>query len=126
MTSLGLPSHPHDLALPTPSSKQGQCASRRSCCPIPVSQLEQSLQQTRVELAWARAELQKAWQDGNSSRLELESLTTNLEHVLEVLGKTEKEMQEVQEKLNNSESTVAILRSCVNTGRVVAGWGDGQ
>ncbi|XP_075302974.1 uncharacterized protein LOC142365738 [Opisthocomus hoazin] len=96
-------------------SKQGQCASRRSCCPIPVSQLEQSLQQTRVELAWARAELQKAWQDGNSSRLELESLTTNLEHVLEVLGKTEKEMQEVQEKLNNSESTVAILRSCVNT-----------
>ncbi|XP_075267667.1 B-cell differentiation antigen CD72-like [Opisthocomus hoazin] len=80
-----------------------------------LSAREQSLQQTRVELAWARAELQKAWQDGNSSRLELESLTTNLEHVLEVLGKTEKEMQEVQEKLNNSESTVAILRSCVNT-----------
>jgi len=78
-----------------------------------------------VELAWARAELQRAWWDGNSSRLELESLTANLEHVLEVLGKTEKEMQEVQGKLNNSESTVAILRSCTAIGRAMMeqGWG---
>ncbi|XP_075302976.1 B-cell differentiation antigen CD72 [Opisthocomus hoazin] len=87
-----------------------------------LSAREQSLQQTRVELAWARAELQRAWWDGNSSRLELESLTANLEHVLEVLGKTEKEMQEVQGKLNNSESTVAILRSCTAIDCCPSGW----
>ncbi|XP_050770626.1 B-cell differentiation antigen CD72-like [Gymnogyps californianus] len=78
-----------------------------------VSMREQSLEQTWLELAWARAELQRAWREGNSSQLELGSLNAELAHVMGVLGKTEKEMQEVQGKLNNSESTVAILRSCM-------------
>ncbi|NXF68632.1 CL12B protein, partial [Ciccaba nigrolineata] len=37
-------------------------------------------------------------------------------------GKTEKEMQEVQGKLNNSESTVAILRSCTAIDCCPSGW----
>ncbi|KAK1211531.1 CD72 protein, partial [Pygoscelis papua] len=78
-----------------------------------VSAWEQSLEQTRLELAWARAELQRAWREGNSSQLELGSRDAELARVMGVLGKTEKEMQEVQGKLNNSESTVAILCSCM-------------
>ena len=87
---------------------------------------EQSLEQTRLELAWARAELQRVWREGNSSRLELESLNAELGRVMEVLGETEKEMQEVRGELRASESTVSSLRTCVNTGRAVVGWGDGQ
>ncbi|XP_054042708.1 B-cell differentiation antigen CD72 isoform X2 [Rissa tridactyla] len=81
-----------------------------------VSAREQSLEQMRLELAWARAELQRAWREGNGSQLELGSLSAELKHLTGVLGKTEKEMQEVQGKLNNSESTVAILRSCTAIG----------
>ncbi|NXU85484.1 CD72 protein, partial [Xiphorhynchus elegans] len=87
-----------------------------------LSAREQSLEQTELELAWARAELQRAWHDGNSSQLELERLTAELGHVRDVLGKTEKEMQEVQGKLNNSESTVSSLRACVNTDCCPSGW----
>ncbi|KAM9262056.1 uncharacterized protein RDI95_013991 [Morus bassanus] len=87
-----------------------------------VSAREQSLEQTRLELAWARAELQRAWQEGNSSREELGSLNAELERVMGVLGKTEKEMQEVQGKLNNSESIVSSLRACVNTDCCPSGW----
>ncbi|NXE16127.1 CD72 protein, partial [Lophotis ruficrista] len=87
-----------------------------------VSAQEQRLEQTRLELAWARAELQRAWREGNSSWLELGSLNAELRRVVGVLGKTEKEMQEVQGKLNNSESTVAVLRSCVNTDCCPSGW----
>ncbi|KAM6104750.1 B-cell differentiation antigen CD72 [Pterocles gutturalis] len=87
-----------------------------------VSAREQSLEQTRRELAWARAELQRAWQEGNGSQLELETLNTELGRVMGVLGKTEKEMQEVQGKLNNSESTVAILRSCTAIDCCPSGW----
>ncbi|GAB0202954.1 B-cell differentiation antigen CD72-like [Grus japonensis] len=87
-----------------------------------VSMREQSLEQTRLELAWARAELQRAWREGNSSRLELGSLNAELARVMGVLGKTEKEMQEVQGKLNNSESTVAILRSCTAIDCCPSGW----
>uniref|UniRef100_A0A663EXH5 C-type lectin domain-containing protein n=1 Tax=Aquila chrysaetos chrysaetos TaxID=223781 RepID=A0A663EXH5_AQUCH len=74
-----------------------------------VSAREQSLEQTRLELAWARAELQRAWREGNSSQLELGSLNAELGRTKGILGRMEKEMQEVQRELNNSESTVAIL-----------------
>ncbi|NWR39520.1 CD72 protein, partial [Tachuris rubrigastra] len=87
-----------------------------------LSAREQSLEQARVELAWARAELQRAWQEGNISQLELESLNTELGRVTEVLGKMEKELQEVQGKLNNSESTVSSLHACVNTDCCPSGW----
>ncbi|NXE29704.1 CD72 protein, partial [Ardeotis kori] len=87
-----------------------------------VSMREQKLEQTRLELAWARAELQRAWREGNSSWLELGSLNAELRRVMGVLGKTEKEMQEVQGKLNNSESTVAILRSCTAIDCCPSGW----
>ncbi|NWU14729.1 CD72 protein, partial [Cephalopterus ornatus] len=82
----------------------------------------QSLEQTDLELVWARSELQQAWHEGNISQQELESLNTKLGHVMEVLGKKEKEMQEVQGKLNNSESTVSSLRACVNTDCCPSGW----
>ncbi|XP_061874830.1 B-cell differentiation antigen CD72-like [Colius striatus] len=87
-----------------------------------VSEQEQGLEQTRLELAWARAELQRAWRDGNSSQLELGSLSAELGRVRGILGQTEREMQEVQGKLNSSESTVAILRACVNTECCPQGW----
>ncbi|KAM6363007.1 B-cell differentiation antigen CD72-like [Pluvialis apricaria] len=87
-----------------------------------VSAREQSLEQTRLELAWARAELQRAWQEGNSSQLELDSLSAELRRVTGVLGEMEKEMQEVQERLNTSESTVSSLRACVNTDCCPLGW----
>ncbi|XP_054042707.1 B-cell differentiation antigen CD72 isoform X1 [Rissa tridactyla] len=87
-----------------------------------VSAREQSLEQMRLELAWARAELQRAWREGNGSQLELGSLSAELKHLTGVLGKTEKEMQEVQGKLNNSESTVAILRSCTAIDCCPSGW----
>ncbi|KAM6289848.1 B-cell differentiation antigen CD72-like [Aegotheles albertisi] len=87
-----------------------------------VSTREQSLEQTQLELAQARAELQRAWQEGNGSRLELESLSRELRRVTGVLGRTEQELQEVQGKLNNSKSTVAALRACVNTDCCPQGW----
>ncbi|NXM71854.1 CD72 protein, partial [Serilophus lunatus] len=87
-----------------------------------LSTREQSLEQTQLELAWARAELQRAWHESNISQLELERLNTELGHVIDVLGKTEKEMQEVQRKLNSSESTVISLRACVNTECCPSGW----
>ncbi|NWI85527.1 CD72 protein, partial [Pitta sordida] len=87
-----------------------------------LSTREQSLEQTQLELAWARGELQRAWHEGNTSQLELERLNTELGNVMEVLGKMEKEMQEVQGKLNNSERTVSSLRACVNTECCPSGW----
>ncbi|NWX22110.1 CD72 protein, partial [Aegotheles bennettii] len=87
-----------------------------------VSTREQSLEQTRLELARARAELQRAWQEGNGSRLELESLSRELRRVTGVLGRTEQELKEVQGKLNNSESTVAVLRSCTAIDCCPSGW----
>ncbi|NXJ71682.1 CD72 protein, partial [Rostratula benghalensis] len=73
-----------------------------------VSARDESLEQTRMELAWARAELHRAWREGNSSQLELAAL--------------QKEMQEVQGKLSSSESTVSSLRACVNTECCPLGW----
>ncbi|XP_009074605.1 PREDICTED: B-cell differentiation antigen CD72-like, partial [Acanthisitta chloris] len=45
-----------------------------------------------------------------------------LSQELSVLGKMKKEMQEVQGKLNNSESTVSSLLACVNTDCCPSGW----
>ncbi|NXL53071.1 CD72 protein, partial [Podilymbus podiceps] len=87
-----------------------------------VSAREQSLQQARLELAWARAELQRAWREGNGSRLQLGSLSDRLAHVTEALGKTEKEVQEVREELKASESTVSSLHACINTDCCPSGW----
>ncbi|NXH11227.1 CD72 protein, partial [Bucco capensis] len=87
-----------------------------------VIKQEQSLEQMRLELAWARAELQRAWQEGNSSQLELGNRDAELRRVMGVLGKMEKEMQEMQGKLNSSESTVAILRSCTAIDCCPSGW----
>uniref|UniRef100_A0A8D2QVR3 C-type lectin domain-containing protein n=1 Tax=Zosterops lateralis melanops TaxID=1220523 RepID=A0A8D2QVR3_ZOSLA len=83
---------------------------------------EQSLEQTQLELAWAREELQRAWHDGNISQLELDRLNVELRRVMGVLGKTEREVQEVQGRLNNSESTVALLRSCTAIDCCPSGW----
>ncbi|KAM6364303.1 LOW QUALITY PROTEIN: B-cell differentiation antigen CD72-like [Pluvialis apricaria] len=83
---------------------------------------EQRLEQTQLELAWARAELQRAWQEGNSSQLELGTLNADLAHIMSVLRKMEKEMREMQGKLNNSKSTVAILRSCTAIDCCPSGW----
>ncbi|NXH11226.1 CD72 protein, partial [Bucco capensis] len=76
---------------------------------------EQSLEQTRLELAWARAELQRAWQEGNSSQLELGNRDAELEHARQELALLEKE-------LRASESNVSSLRACVNTDCCPSGW----
>ncbi|NXS52546.1 CD72 protein, partial [Brachypteracias leptosomus] len=66
-----------------------------------LSAREQSLEQLRLELTWARAELQRAWQEGNSSQLEL--------------GEARQELALLQKQLRASESNVSSLRACVNT-----------
>uniref|UniRef100_A0A663EWH9 CD72 protein n=1 Tax=Aquila chrysaetos chrysaetos TaxID=223781 RepID=A0A663EWH9_AQUCH len=80
-----------------------------------VSAREQSLEQTRLELAWARAELQRAWREGNSSQLELGSARQEL-------AVLEQEVQEVRGELRASESSVSSLRACVNTDCCPSGW----
>ncbi|NXS77355.1 CD72 protein, partial [Erpornis zantholeuca] len=83
---------------------------------------EQSLEQTQLELAWARAELQRAWHEGNISQLELESRNAELGHMQEELAVLQEEVREVQGKLNASESTVSSLRACMNTDCCPRGW----
>ncbi|KAM9214106.1 B-cell differentiation antigen CD72-like [Leptosomus discolor] len=87
-----------------------------------VTLRDQSLEQTRLELAWARVELQRAWREGNGSRLELESLNAELGRTRQELAVLEKEMQEVRGELRASESTVSSLRACVNTDCCPSGW----
>ncbi|NWH99670.1 CD72 protein, partial [Tichodroma muraria] len=83
---------------------------------------EQSLEQTQLELAWAREELQRAWHEGNISQLELKSRNAELGHTQRELALLQEEMQVVQGKLNTSESTVSSLRACVNTDCCPRGW----
>ncbi|NWU19172.1 CD72 protein, partial [Dyaphorophyia castanea] len=83
---------------------------------------EQSLEQTQLELAWAREELQRAWHEGNISQMELESRNAELGHTQQELAVLQEEMQVVQGKLNTSESTVSSLRACVNTDCCPKGW----
>ncbi|NXR77259.1 CD72 protein, partial [Pycnonotus jocosus] len=82
----------------------------------------QSLEQTQLELAWARAELQRAWRDGNITQKDLESRKAELGHIQQELAVLQEEMQVVQKKLNTSESTVSSLRACVNTDCCPRGW----
>ncbi|RMC16541.1 hypothetical protein DUI87_06478 [Hirundo rustica rustica] len=76
---------------------------------------EQSLEQTQLELAWARGELQRAWHNGNITQLELDSRNAELGHTQQKLAVLQEEMQVVQGRLNTSESTVSSLRACMNT-----------
>ncbi|NXJ83315.1 CD72 protein, partial [Trogon melanurus] len=76
---------------------------------------EQSLEQAQLELTWARAELQRAWREGNSSRLELGSLDVEL-------GRTRRELAVMKEQLRASESNASRLRACVNTECCPEGW----
>ncbi|NXR12484.1 CD72 protein, partial [Semnornis frantzii] len=80
-----------------------------------LSMREQSLEQTQLELAWTRAELQRAWEQGNRSQLELSEQDARLEHARQELAVLEKQ-------LRASESTVSSLRACVNTDCCPSGW----
>ncbi|NXN11340.1 CD72 protein, partial [Indicator maculatus] len=80
-----------------------------------LSMREQSLEQAQMELAWARAELQRAWQKGNGSQLELNKQDAKLEHARQELAVLERQ-------LRASESTVSSLRACVNTDCCPSGW----
>ncbi|NXN91864.1 CD72 protein, partial [Rhinopomastus cyanomelas] len=97
-------------------------AAQQSRLSQEVSAREQSLEQTQLELAWARAELQRAWQEGNHSRLELGSRDAELGRTRQELAHLEKEMQEVQGKLKRTESTVNSLRACLTTECCPLGW----
>ncbi|XP_053787876.1 B-cell differentiation antigen CD72-like [Vidua chalybeata] len=83
---------------------------------------EQSLEQTQLELAWAREELQRAWHEGNISQLELQSRNAELGHTQQELAMLQEEMQVVQGKLSNSERNVRSLLACVNTDCCPRGW----
>uniref|UniRef100_A0A8B9SUJ9 C-type lectin domain-containing protein n=1 Tax=Anas platyrhynchos TaxID=8839 RepID=A0A8B9SUJ9_ANAPL len=83
---------------------------------------EQSLEQARRELAQARAELQRAWREGNSSLLELGRQEAELARVSIALAGAERELQDVQGRLNTSESTVSLLRSCTAVDCCPSGW----
>ncbi|NXO64063.1 CD72 protein, partial [Phainopepla nitens] len=83
---------------------------------------EYSLEETELELAWAREELQRAWSKGNISQIELKSRNAELGHTQKELAVLQEEMQVVQGRLNTSESTVSSLRACVNTECCPMGW----
>ncbi|NWT94614.1 CD72 protein, partial [Urocynchramus pylzowi] len=83
---------------------------------------EQSLEQTQLELAWAREELQRAWREGNISQVEQKSRNAELGKTEQELAALQEEMQVVQGKLNTSERTVSSLRACVNTDCCPWGW----
>ncbi|XP_063995993.1 B-cell differentiation antigen CD72-like [Pogoniulus pusillus] len=80
-----------------------------------LSVREQSLEQTQLELAGTRAELQRAWQQGNSSQLELSEQSARLE-------RARQELALLQKRLRDSESAVSSLRACVNTECCPSGW----
>ncbi|XP_009877781.1 PREDICTED: B-cell differentiation antigen CD72 [Apaloderma vittatum] len=114
---------PYENTQPAPVGQDGDGGpwSRRWCIHVGLLATCLLLLVATVALGvWA--EVQRAWREGNSSRLELGSLDVELSRVMGVLGKMEKEMQEVQGKLNNSESTVAILRSCTAIDCCPSGW----
>ncbi|OXB79187.1 UNVERIFIED_CONTAM: hypothetical protein H355_006646 [Colinus virginianus] len=83
---------------------------------------DQSLEQMRQQLAQMREELQRAWQEGNSSQQELGRWEAELEHVSGILAATQKELHSVQGRLNASESTVTLLRSCTAIDCCPSGW----
>uniref|UniRef100_A0A8C3P179 Autophagy-related protein 16 domain-containing protein n=1 Tax=Cyanoderma ruficeps TaxID=181631 RepID=A0A8C3P179_9PASS len=84
--------------------------------------LEQSLEQTQLELARAREQLQRAWQDGNITQVQLKSRNAELGNTQKELAVLQEEMQMVQARLNASESTVSSLRACMNSDCCPRGW----
>ncbi|NXG50651.1 CD72 protein, partial [Psilopogon haemacephalus] len=80
-----------------------------------LSMREQSLEQTQLELARTRAELQRAWQQGNSSRQQLSEQGARLES-------DSRELAALQNQLRASHSAVSSLRACVNTDCCPSGW----
>ncbi|NWV24017.1 CD72 protein, partial [Origma solitaria] len=83
---------------------------------------EQSLEQTQLELAWAREELQRAWREYNITQMDLKSRNAELGNTQKELAVLQKELQVVQGRLNISESTVSSLHACVNTDCCPWGW----
>ncbi|XP_066844191.1 B-cell differentiation antigen CD72-like isoform X2 [Anser cygnoides] len=83
---------------------------------------EQSLEQARRELAQARAELQRAWREGNSSLLELGRQEAELARVSGALAGTERELQDVQGRLEAGERTASSLRACLDADCCPPGW----
>uniref|UniRef100_A0A8B9SU55 B-cell differentiation antigen CD72 n=1 Tax=Anas platyrhynchos TaxID=8839 RepID=A0A8B9SU55_ANAPL len=70
---------------------------------------EQSLEQARRELAQARAELQRAWREGNSSLLQLGRQEAELARVSGALAGAERELQDVQGRLEAGERAASSL-----------------
>ncbi|XP_061333168.1 B-cell differentiation antigen CD72-like [Pezoporus flaviventris] len=87
-----------------------------------LSAREQRLEQTRLELVRARAELGRAWWDGNRSRAELELRDAELGRARQELAELHRDVQRLQGELNSSQSTVASLRACLNTECCPSGW----
>ncbi|XP_065517409.1 B-cell differentiation antigen CD72-like isoform X1 [Lathamus discolor] len=87
-----------------------------------LSAREQRLEQSRLELARARAELGRAWRDGNGSRAALELRDTELGRARQELAELHRDVQRLRGELNSSQSTVAGLRACVNTECCPSGW----
>ncbi|NWW32076.1 CD72 protein, partial [Panurus biarmicus] len=83
---------------------------------------EQSLEQTELELAWAREELQRMWREGNITQMELESRNAELGRTQQELAVLQEKMQVVQGNLNTSKNTVSSLLACVNTECCPRGW----
>ncbi|NWS88270.1 CD72 protein, partial [Toxostoma redivivum] len=83
---------------------------------------EQSLEQTQLDLAWAREELQRVWHQYNITQMELKRRNAELGLTQQELAVLQEEMQVVQGKLKTSESTVSSLRACVNTDCCPTGW----
>ncbi|XP_062456222.1 B-cell differentiation antigen CD72-like [Rhea pennata] len=87
-----------------------------------ASEREQSLEQAQRELAGARAELQRAWLEGNGSRRELGQRDAELQRLAEALRSAEKELRDAQGRLEASERAASSLRACVSTGCCPSGW----
>ncbi|XP_038026627.1 B-cell differentiation antigen CD72-like [Anas platyrhynchos] len=83
---------------------------------------EQSLEQARRELAQARAELQRAWREGNSSLLELGRQEAELARVSGALAGAQRELQDVQGRLEAGERAASSLRACLDADCCPPGW----
>ncbi|XP_068524146.1 B-cell differentiation antigen CD72-like [Anas acuta] len=83
---------------------------------------EQSLEQARRELAQARAELQRAWREGNSSLLQLDRQEAELAHVSGALAGAQRELQDVQGRLEAGERAASSLRACLDADCCPPGW----
>lgn len=83
---------------------------------------EQSLEQARRELAQARTELQRAWREGNSSLLELGRQEAELARVSGALAGAQRELQDVQGRLEASERAASSLRACLDADCCPPGW----